>query len=358
MITIAKPVIGEEEKAAVMSVLNSGMVAQGPKVKELEEQFAKYIGVKHAIAVSSGTAGLHTAVASLGIGKYDEVITVPFTFVATANSIIMTGAKPRFVDVREDTFCINIDQVKKAICAKTKAILAVDLYGQTCDYDALRELANKYNLKIIEDAAQAHGANYKGRQAGNLGDIGVFSFYATKNLQCAEGGMITTNDDKLADFCRRFRHHGQSATYEYDMLGYNYRMTDIQAAIALEQLKKLEKFNARRNEIANKYNEAFSKLDIKLPVKTPGSTHVYHQYTLRVKDRDAVMTHLKTKGIGCGIYYPKPLHLQPQFIKLKCKCPISEKLSKEVLSLPVHPSLTNEEVDYVISCVKEFYHGR
>lgn len=358
MITLAKPIIGEEEKNAVMQVLNSGMLAQGPKVKELEEAFAKYVGCKHAIAVSSGTAALHTAIVSLGIGKYDEVITVPFTFVATANSILMTGAKPRFVDVREDTFCINIDQVKKAICAKTKAILAVDLYGQCCDYDALRELANQYNLKIIEDAAQAHGATYKGRQAGSLGDIAAFSFYATKNMMSGEGGMITTNDDKLADFCRRFRHHGQSATYEYDMLGYNYRMTDIQAAIAVEQLKKLDKFNARRNEIANKYNEAFARLDVKIPIKTLGSTHVYHQYTLRVNDRDKFLTHLKDRGIGCGIYYPKPLHLQPQFIKLKSKCYVSEKLSKEVLSLPVHPSITDAEVDYIISCVKEFYNGR
>jgi len=362
MISISKPLIGKEEKEAVLKVLDSGMLAQGPRVKEFEEKFAEFCKTKYAIAMNSGTAALHTALYSMGIKSGDEVITVPFTFVATANCIIMQGAKPVFVDVKEDTFNIDIKEIEKKITKKTKAILPVDLYGQIYDYDNLKKIAEKYNLVILEDACQAVGAELDGKKAGNFGDTAAFSFYATKNMITGEGGMITTNNEKFAEMAKRFRHHGQSeqTKYEYHDLGYNYRMMDIQAAIGLEQLKKINNLTEKRIQNAEYLSKNLKNVKgITVPFVNKNAKHVFHQYTIKVNPaiRDKLIGSLKEKEIGTGIYYPKPLHLHPFFTKLGYKqgdFPVAEKLSKQVISLPVHPALTKEELDKIIRAIKEF----
>lgn len=364
MIPIAKPVIGEREKELVNEVLESGILAQGPKVKALEEQFAQLCGTKHAIAVTSGTAAIHAALYAAGVGPGDEVITVPFTFVATANPILMQGADIVFCDIKEDTFNIDPESVRKKVTGKTKAIIAVDLYGQPCDYDALRGIAEEHGLVIIEDACQAVNAYAGDVKAGALGDLGCFSLYATKNMMSGEGGIITTDDDQYAELCRRFRHHGQSeqTRYQYYDLGYNYRMTDLQAAVALGQLEKVDSFTNRRIENAKALNEGLSDVTgLVLPVEKEGHTHVYHQYTIRVTDefpltRDELLAHLKERGVGAGVYYPKPLHLHPHFSRMgyaEGAFPVAEKASKDVISLPVHPQVTPEDINTIIQVVKE-----
>jgi perosamine synthetase len=363
MIPLVKPLIGEEEKRLVNEVLDSGMLAQGPKVKELEEKFAALCDTKYAIGVNSGTAALHTALYAAGIRKGDEVITVPFTFVATANAVIMQGAKPVFVDVLEDTFNINPDLIQEKITKKTKAIIPVDLYGQIYDYKAVQDIAEDNKLKIIEDACQAVNATKDGKKAGSLGDLAAFSFYATKNVISGEGGMITTDNSEYVELCKRFRHHGQSeqTRYEYHDMGYNYRMMDLQAAIALGQLKKIEELTNKRIENAKILTRNLKDIPgIIVPYIEENVKHVYHQYTIKVDgfklSREELMRKLKEKEIGCGIYYPKPLHLHPWFTKLGYKegdFPISEKLSKEVLSLPVHPSLSKEDLHYIIKAFSE-----
>ncbi len=370
MIPVAKPIIGEEEKNAVLEVLNSGMLAQGSKVKALEEEFAKYCGVKHAIAVNNGTAALHACLYAAGIRQDDEVITVPFTFVATANAIIMQNAKPVFVDIEENTFNIDPEQVRKAITPKTKAILPVDLYGHIHNHKAIREIADEHGLVVVEDACQAVGAEIDGVRAGNFGDLAAFSLYATKNMISGEGGLITTNNDDFAEQCKRFRHHGQSeqTRYQYHDLGYNYRLTDIQAAIALEQLRKIDGFNSRRIENARLLTQGLQRIDglcglnkLRLPSVTDSAKHVFHQYTVTVGDgsalsRDSIIDILKKKGIGSAVFYPKPLHLHPHFSRLGYKegdFPISERVSKKVFSLPVHPSLGVDDINKIINAFEE-----
>ncbi|MBD3164405.1 aminotransferase class V-fold PLP-dependent enzyme [Candidatus Woesearchaeota archaeon] len=362
MIPIAKPIIGEKEKELVAEVLNTGMLAQGPKVKEFEQRFAELCGIKHAVAVNSGTAALHSCVYAAGIRPGDEVITVPFTFVATVNPIIMQGAKPVFVDVREDTFNIDSDSVLDKITPKTKAIIAVDLYGQVYDYPAIKEIADDHKLMLIEDAAQAVNALLGDKKAGNFGDLASFSFYATKNMITGEGGIVATENDEYAELAKRFRHHGQSekTRYEYYNLGYNYRMMDLQAAIGLGQLDKIREYTERRIEIAEELNTGLKDIEgIKIPFVKPNAKHVYHQYTIKVDgfklSRQDLAGYLKKNGIGCGIYYPKPLHLHPHFRKFGYKkgdFPVAERLSKQVISLPVHPSLSAPDVKEIIKVIK------
>lgn len=360
MIPIAKPIIGKEEKKNVMEVLDSGMLAQGPRVKELEEKFAKLCGVKHAVAVSNGTAAIHAALYAIGIKPGDEVITAPFTFVATANPILMLGGKVVFADVKEDTFNIDPEKVKEKITDKTKAIIAVDLYGQPADYKKLNEIAKKHNLKIVEDACQAVNAELDGKKTGSLGDIAAFSFYATKNMISGEGGMVTTDDDEYAELVKRFRHHGQSekTRYEYYDLGYNYRMMDLQAAIAIAQLDKIEEFSNKRFRNAELLTEGLNDIDgVIVPFVKDNVKHVFHQYTVKVDgkiSRDELAEKLKSKGIGHGIFYPKPLHLHPHFKRMGYKegdFPVSERLSEQVLSLPVHPSVSENDIKKIIETV-------
>ena len=248
MINIAKPIISDEEIEAVTEVLKSGMLAQGPKVDEFEKKFAEYSEAKYGIATSSGTTALHTALVAAGVERGDEVITTPFTFAATSNSILYSDATPVYADIDPKTFNLNPEKIEEKITDKTKAIVPVHLYGQPADMDPILEIAEKHDLKVIEDAAQAHGSTYKGKKIGSIGDLGCFSFYPTKNMTTGEGGMVTTNDDDLAEKSAMIRAHGESKRYEQSLLGYNYRMTDIAASIGIVQLKSIDKFNEKRNE--------------------------------------------------------------------------------------------------------------
>jgi dTDP-4-amino-4,6-dideoxygalactose transaminase len=343
--------MGEDEKSRVWEAMASGSLAQGPRVREFEERFAAFIGADHAVATSSGTTALHLALLGYGIGPGDEVITVPFTFIASANSILYTGARPVFVDIDEGTFNIDTHHVEGAITQRTKAIMPVSLYGLPAPMTAITEIAARHGLAVIEDACQAHGAAIGDQRSGTWG-AGTFSFYPTKNMTTGEGGMLTTNDGPLADRVRLLREHGMKVRYHHDVVGYNFRMTDIAAAIGLAQLPKLAAFNDRRREIAGRYDRELRGVTI--PVVPPGVTHVYHQYTIRVNRRDAFAERLKERGVGSAIYYPIPVHRQKPFVALGYgdeRYPLTDRLTEEVLSIPVHPSLSDDEVAQVIDAV-------
>jgi dTDP-4-amino-4,6-dideoxygalactose transaminase len=357
MIPIAKPLLGEEEKQAVLEVLSSGMLAQGSRVRAFEQAFASMCGTRFAVATSCGTTALHVSLLANGIGTGDEVITTPFTFIASVNSILYTGAHPVFADIDPETFNIDPYQIEAVITPNTKAIMPVHLFGLSCDMDPILAIAEKYNLKIIEDACQSHGAVYRGKVVGSFG-TGAFSFYPTKNMTSAEGGMITTNDEILAEKCQVIRQHGMRRRYYHDEMGYNYRMTDVHAAIGLEQLKKLEYFNQVRWDNAH-YLSAHLE-GVTVPVELPGCRHVYHQYTVRVPGgrRDALRSHLQQQGIGSEVYYPVPIHQQESYTQQfgkQASFPKVEQASQEVLSLPVHPALTQVDLDTIVLAVNEFF---
>lgn len=363
MINISQPSINDEETKAVKKVLESGMLAQGPVVKKLEEEFAKYIGVKYAVAVSSGTAAIHAGLSALGVGPGDEVITTPFTFVATANPILMLGAKVVFADINEEDFNINPSEVKKKITKRTKAVIPVDLFGQVYDFKRIKKLADKNSLKILEDACQAIGASRDGKKAGRFADVAAFSLYATKNIMCGEGGMIVTNDEAIYKTSKKLRHHGRCAVNGYTNIGYNYRMTDLAAAIAREQLKKIDGFSKKREENAKKLTKGLSNIGgLILPKTKKDSVHAFNHYTVRITDdfkikRDELLAFLRKKGINCGVYYDKPLHLQPLFKKMGYKegdFPVAEKAAKEVLSIPVHPMVSTKDIKYIIESIREY----
>ncbi|MEW5988416.1 MAG: DegT/DnrJ/EryC1/StrS aminotransferase family protein [Chloroflexota bacterium] len=355
MIPISKPYIGEEEKQAVLDVLESGFLVQGPRTAEFEQRFADLCGARQAIATANGTTALHLALLAHGIGPGDEVITTPFTFIASVNSILFTGARPVFADVQLDTFNVDPEQVERAITPRTRAVMPVHLYGYMCDMDALQTIADQHGLVIIEDACQAVGATYQGRPAGSFG-AGVFSLYATKNLMTAEGGMITTNDDEIAERCRLLRNHGMKKRYHHEMLGFNFRMTDIQAALGLAQLNRLAWItNSRQSNAAYLNNHIHSVLT---PQVKLGYGHVWHQYTIRVdggRDREAAVRHLNDAGVGTGIFYPIPAHHQPHVRAVvgDVSMPVSERLAREVISLPVHPLLTLEDLDKIVEAVNQ-----
>lgn len=357
-VSIAKPIIGEEEIENVVEVLKSGMIAQGPKVAEFEEKFAKWVGAKYAVATNSGTAALHVALLSCGIGPGDEVITTPFTFIATGNAIVYTGATPVFADIDLETYNIDPDTIEDLITDKTKAILPVQLYGQSADMDKIREIAKKHDLLVIEDAAQAHGAMYNDEKVGNMGDMACFSFYPTKNMTTSEGGMITTNNKELAEKARVFRAHGSNIKYKHDEIGYNFRSSDIAAAIGLAQLDKIDEFNEKRINNANYLNEGLKDVEgVITPASPENRKHVYHQYTIRVTkgNRDDWVDILTENGIGSGIHYPIPLYNQPIYKELGFTglAPNAELAADTVISLPVHPSLSKEDLDLVIEAVKD-----
>jgi len=356
MINIAKPLIGSEEKQAVLDVLDSGILAQGPRVKAFEEAFAAMCGVKHAIATSSGTTALHTALLANGIGPGDEVITPSFTFIASANSVLFVGASPVFVDIDPRTFNLDHQLITAAITDKTRAIMPVHLYGLSCDMDPILDIAAKYGLLVIEDACQSHGATYHGRKVGSMG-TGTFSLYPTKNMTSGEGGMITTNDDAIAEHCRVIRQHGMRRRYYHDELGYNFRMTDIQAAIGFEQLKKLERFNQVRRENARYLSEHLKGVTV--PLVPEGYGHVFHQYTIRVTGgrRDALIQHLAARDVGSMVYYPVPIHQQTFYVNqlgYNLSLPETELAASEVVSLPVHPGLSAADLETIVNAVNEF----
>jgi dTDP-4-amino-4,6-dideoxygalactose transaminase len=353
VIPIARPQMGEEEKAGVWEAMASGSLAQGPRVRAFEAAFAAFVGTRHAIATSSGTTALHLALLGHDIGAGDEVITVPFTFIASANSVLYTGARPVLVDVRESDFTMDPDLVEAAVTPRTKAIMPVSLYGLPADMLALADIAERHGLALVEDAAQAHGAAIGDRRSGTWG-IGAFSFYPTKNMTTGEGGMLTTDDADLAERVRLLREHGMKVRYHHDVVGYNFRMTDLAAAIGLAQLPKLPGYNDRRRAIAARYDAELR--GVISPSVPPGVTHVYHQYTIRVRERDAFADRLRELGVGSAIYYPIPVHRQKPFVALgygSQRYPVTERLTEQVLSIPVHPSLTDDEVATVIGSVNE-----
>ena len=362
-IRIVVPQLGSEEENAVLEVLRTRHIASGPKVREFEEKFSKYIGVKHAIAVANGTVALDLLLKSAGIKQGDEVITSPFSFIATANSILFQGAKPVFVDIDPETFNLDPEKVKEAITPRTRAILVVHLYGHPADMDALSEIAEDHNLLLLEDAAQAHGSEYKGEKTGSLGDGGAFSFYATKNMTTGEGGMIVTNSDEIARRARLLRNHGQESKYFHVELGYNYRMTDIAAAIGIVQLGKLDYLNNRRRKNASLLTSGLKGAKgIVAPIEKSYARHVYHQYVIRVKyedgiNREKLISFLDSKGIETAIHYPMIIPEQPLYRRLGIKCYNSCEnaisASREVLSLPVHPGLAPEEINYMINTIHE-----
>ncbi|HQJ50275.1 MAG TPA: DegT/DnrJ/EryC1/StrS family aminotransferase [Anaerolineae bacterium] len=352
MISISAPMLGQEEKQAILQVIDSGQLAQGKRVKAFEEAFAAVCGVKHAVATSSGTTALHAAVLAHGIGPGDEVITTPFTFIASANAAVFTGARPVFVDIDERSYNIDPCRIEAAITPRTKAILPVHLFGNPCDMDAIMAIAKKHGLIVIEDACQAHGATVQGRKVGSFG-TGCFSFYPTKNITTAEGGIVTTDDDTIADRLRLIRSHGQRERYYHESIGYNFRMTEIQAAIGLAQLAKLASFTQARQEHARYLSERLQ--GVVTPTFAPGHEHVFHQYTIRVPDagRDALAERLHEKGIGTMIYYPVPVHRQKVYLDMGYNdhLPVAEQASREVLSLPVHPALTTADLDKIVEGV-------
>jgi dTDP-4-amino-4,6-dideoxygalactose transaminase len=357
-IRIAQPSLSDDEKQAVLAVLDSGQLAQGPVVADLEASFAKWCGATHAVAVSSGTAGLHVALLAHGIGPGDEVITSPFTFIASANAALFVGARPVFVDVDPETFNIDPALVEAAITPRTRAIMPIHLYGYPAAIPELEAIAKRHGLLLIEDACQAHGATINGRKVGTFGASAVFSLYPTKNMMAGEGGLITTNDDAIAERARMLRSHGASRTYEHEILGYNFRLSDLHAAIGRGQLARLDGFNAARRHNADVLAEGLTGLDgIALPIEQPGYRHVFHQFTIRVPGRrDELQRKLAQRDVESRVYYPIPVHEQPLYRKLGYEAvhlPVSERLSHEVLSLPVHPGLTDEDLLRVIEAVRE-----
>ena len=357
MIPIGKPLLGKEEIDAVTEVLNSGMIAQGPKVEEFELAFSEYTGSEYAAAVNSGTAALHIALLAHGIGKEDEVITSPFSFIATANSILYTGAKPIFADIEPDTFNIDPERIKEKITSKTRAIMPVHLYGHPADMKAIMEIADDNKLIVIEDACQSHGAECLGKKVGSFG-TGAFSFYPTKNMTTSEGGMLTTDEKEIAEKAKMIRAHGSKIRYLHEMLGFNLRMTDIAAAIGLVQLGKLNKFTEARQRNAQMLSAGLKGISGLVPAITKAAcTHVFHQYTVRAEKRDQLASFLKEKEIGTGVHYPTPIHKQPFYKELgyRDSLPVSEKAVEEVLSLPVHPALSGTDIQKIVEATREFY---
>jgi len=358
LIPINAPQIGEEEIEAVSKVLKSGILTHGlgagPMVREFESSFANFVKAKHALAVNSGTAALHSALMAADIGSEDEVILPSFTFVATAEVVALLGAKTVFVDIDPETYNISTKLIEKAITKKTKAIMPVDLYGLPADMKPIREIADKHGLFIIEDAAQAHGATYNGKPPGAFADAACWSFYASKNMTTGEGGMVTTNNDEIAEKLRIIRNHGEKEKYVSVSIGHNYRMPEIEAAIGCVQLKKLPAFLAKRRENAKKLAENLRKAkNLQLPKEPKGFTHSWYLYTVRIKNadkkkRDTVVEELKRKGIGAEVYYATPIHLMPYYRKLRSyRLPETEKAANQVFSLPVHPRVTEDQISFI-----------
>jgi dTDP-4-amino-4,6-dideoxygalactose transaminase len=348
MIPAAKPLIGDEEREAVDRVLRSGMVAQGPEVHAFEEEFSALVDGRHCIAVNSGTSALHLGLLAAGIGPGDEVIVPSFTFAATANSVALAGATPVFADIEPDFFCLSPEAVEAAITPRTAAIMPVHLYGHPAAMDALQAIADRHGLVLVEDAAQAHAASLGGRPVGAFGKVAAFSFYPTKNMTTGEGGMIVTPDEEVARRARLLRNQGMEKRYENELVGFNTRMTDINAAIGRVQLGKLPGWTEQRQRNAKFLDENLR--GVVVPPVADGAQHVYHQYTIRVQDRDAVQARLTEAGVGTGVYYPIPNHRLPSF-GLTLDLPETERAALECLSLPVHPALSQADLETVAAAV-------
>ncbi len=352
----------DELMTAIEEIVAGGMFILGKAVEEFEQALARYCGVKHAIGVANGSDALYIALAALGIGEGDEVITTPFTFFATAGSIVRTGAKPVFADIDPRTFNVDPAEVAKKVTPRTKAVMPVHLFGQPCDMDPINDIARKHGLKVVEDAAQAIGATYKGRMVGTFGDAACISFFPTKNLGAfGDAGAIVTDNDEVAEKCRMLRAHGSKKKYVHEMMGINSRLDALQAKILSVKLKYLDEWMDKRRALAAKYDDLLINVcsgKVKVPHVAEGCHHVFHQYTISVDDRDALQAHLAKEGIGSTVYYPIPLHLQKVFTSLGYKegeFPNSERACKTVLSLPMFPELSDEQISAVVQAVASFF---
>ena len=353
--------IKDEIDNTIQNVINNTSFIMGEELKKFEEEFAWFCDVKYAIGVANGSDALILALRACGIGKGDEVITVPHTFISTAEAISNVGGKVVFVDIEPKTYTIDVSEIEEKINKKTKAIIPVHLYGQPADMDPIMELARKYNLKVIEDAAQAHGAEYKGEKVGSIGDVGCFSFYPGKNLGAyGDAGMVITNNERIAEKIKLLRNHGRiSKKYEHDIEGYSSRLDNLQAAILRVKLRHLNKWNDMRRKNAKRYNKLLSEMDdIIVPYEADYSKHVYHLYVIRAEGRDKLRGELKSKGIATGIHYPIPLHLQPAYIYLGHKrgdFPVTEKASQEILSLPMFAELSEDQIVEIVKLIRNYY---
>lgn len=357
-ISINMPQIDEQEIKIVTEVLKSGILTsrlgEGPMATKFESAFAKFAKVKHAIAVNNGTAALHMALLAAETTSDNEVIVPSFTFVATAEAVALIGAKPVFVDIDPNTYNISPEKAEEAITSKTKAIIPVDLYGLSADMEAVSKIAKKHDLAIIEDSAQAHGALYKGKPPGAFADMACWSFYASKNMTTGEGGMVTTNSNEFAEKLRSIRMHGEKESYVSSMLGHNYRMPEIEAAIGYVQLQKLPKFLEKRRRNAELLTERLREAkDLQLPAEPPGYKHSWYLYTVRLRSADAtarnkILEELRKRGIGAAMYYGTPIHLMPYYRKFgKRRLPETEKAAQQVFSLPVHPGVTSSQIEHI-----------
>lgn len=344
-----------EIDSGLLQALEATQFILGPNVQAFEKETAAYLGVKHAIGVANGTDALHLAVDALGIGAGDEVITTPFTFIATAEAICYLGAKPVFVDIDPKTFNIDLTKIEKAITPKTKAVIPVHLFGQPVDMTALKKICDKHNLKIIEDCAQSFGAHINGKQTGSFGDLGAFSFFPSKNLGCyGDGGLVTTNDDKLADKIRVLRNHGSMQRYHHNIIGYNSRLDELQAVILRIKLKHIDDFNNNRRRVDQAYKKLLAGTGVIMPFEDGIGHHVYHQYCCLHPKRDAIMKALQDNNIACAIYYPIPLHKQDVFAKeyAQVSMPVSENVVTQCFALPVYPELDEDKIKRVCDTIK------
>ncbi|MBS7643949.1 DegT/DnrJ/EryC1/StrS family aminotransferase [Candidatus Bathyarchaeota archaeon] len=366
MIPINKPLLGDEEAQAVIQVLKSGLLTVqggGPFISQFERKFAEFIGVKYAISVTNGTAALHSALLAAGVGPGDQVIVPSFSFIATAEAVALTGAKPVFADIDPNTYCLAPEDVEEKITPNTKAIIPVHLYGLMADMDAIMGIARDHDLTVIEDAAHAIGAEYKGRKAGSIGDIACFSFHATKNMTTGEGGMITTNNAEYADTLQLLRNHGGQEGYKCKIIGHNYRMPEIEAAIGCVQLTKLPKFlEARRKNAATLTSMLQEIHQLKLPVEPADYKHSWNIYTIRLRvsnagSRNRFVTKLREKKIEARVYYSIPIHFMPVYKEKYCgegeRLPATETACRQVFSLPIHPAVSESDLEYIATTVKK-----
>ncbi len=362
-IGLCRPVVTDEMVEAAAEALRNERLVLGESVFRFEEAFARYTGTEHAVSVSSGTAALTLTLTAMGL-KGSEVLTTPLSFVATATSMVHAGVTPRFSDVREEDFLLNPSIIPRGFTERTAGIMPVHLFGRACDMDAVSEIASERGLMVIEDAAQAHGALYKGRKTGSLGDAGCFSFYSTKNMTVGgDGGMVTTNDERLANDIRKLRHCGRVSQYTHDVFGFTSRLNTANAAFGLVQLKHLDEWNERRRTVAARYTDRLRHLgSLQVP---PGPTGdvvpVFHLYAVRAERRDELVEHMRSREVEVGVHYPVPIHLQPIYMEeygySGGEYPVSESLAGRLASLPMYPTITNGEVDYVCEAIEDFYGG-
>lgn len=357
MIPISRPLLGPDDSAAVLEVLESGRLVQGEKVAAFEAAFSASIGVRNGVATSSGTAALQLAVEALGLKKGTAVITTPLSFIASSNALLVNHLTPVFADIDPRTFTVDPGQIESRITDKTTAVLVVHLYGHPCDMTGIRRICDDHGLMLIEDCAQALGAAHRGRNAGSFGDVACFSFYPSKNMTTGEGGMVVTGNEDIAGRIRLLRNHGQTSTYVHERLGYNFRMTDMQAALGLAQLKKVGAMNQKRTAYARHLSEHLQGLDwLETPAVDAAATHAWHQYTIKTAMRDAALDFLRRNGIDARIYYPKLIYQQPVYQKRRIRgsCPVAEDTTGRVLSLPVHPGLTGAEMETIVRVCSRF----